>query len=66
MRGSTCDTCAEPVVAGHRFCGHCGAPLSQGEHPSEGPLLDEGDRGEHKPVTVLFCDIVDSTAMAER
>ena len=31
-----------------------------------GPPLDEGARGEHKPVTILFCDIVNSTAMAER
>ena len=64
MPATSCDTCAEPVVVGQRFCGHCGAALSR-EAPSEAAVLDEDDRGEHKPVTILFCDIVDSTAMAE-
>ena len=54
-------------MAGHRFCGHCGAALSPEEGPPpERAVRDEGDRGEHKPVTILFCDIVNSTAMAER
>jgi class 3 adenylate cyclase len=59
------------VVADARFCGQCGAAL---DRQPGGPAAtedapatpSEGDRGEHKPVTVVFCDIVDSTGIAER
>jgi class 3 adenylate cyclase/tetratricopeptide (TPR) repeat protein len=53
----TCEACGEPAVPGHRFCGHCGAPLRSEEPP---------EQGERRPVTVLFCDIVGSTGLAER
>ncbi len=50
-----CPSCGQENPAGFRFCGACGAALT-GEAPRE----------ERKVVTVLFCDLVGSTARAER
>jgi len=60
-----CSSCGSEVTAGKRFCGTCGHPIEHG--PTEPRLaariaLD----GEHKLLTVLFCDIVNSTGLAER
>ena len=53
----TCPNCGQENPDGFRFCGACAAPLSQ-EAPAP--------REERKVVTVLFCDLVGSTAQAER
>jgi class 3 adenylate cyclase len=50
-----CPTCGQENPEGFRFCGACGSALT-GEAPRE----------ERKVVTVLFCDLVGSTARAER
>src|SRR5271154_1607078 len=51
-----CPRCEVENPAGMRFCGQCGSSLGV-----ETPLI-----GELKQVTVLFCDIVNSTGLAER
>ncbi len=51
-----CPQCDVENPAGMKFCGQCGSPLA-----GETPLI-----GELKQVTVLFCDIVNSTRLAER
>ena len=48
-----CPGCSAAVGAEARFCESCGAPL--------GSFGDE----QRKVVTVLFCDVVDSTALGE-
>ena len=48
-----CAVCAHPVPAGGRFCGNCGAPVTN--------RLTE----ERRVVTVLFADLVGSTTLAE-
>jgi class 3 adenylate cyclase/tetratricopeptide (TPR) repeat protein len=53
---SACASCGEDSLGGARFCPGCGAPL-----PERGGGLTE----ERKVVTVLFCDLVDSTARAD-
>jgi class 3 adenylate cyclase/tetratricopeptide (TPR) repeat protein len=45
-----------------RFCGACGAPLA--ELPDGMP--SGGDAAQRRHVTVVFCDVVDSTPLAER
>ena len=50
-----CGHCAAESAEQARFCWSCGAPL--------GP--SDLDRGVRKTVTVLFCDLVGSTAVAE-
>jgi class 3 adenylate cyclase/tetratricopeptide (TPR) repeat protein len=52
-----CASCAEPNPDAARFCHACGAALADaGDAP---PAI-------RKTVTVLFCDVVDSTARGER
>ncbi|MEO8857896.1 MAG: adenylate/guanylate cyclase domain-containing protein [Burkholderiaceae bacterium] len=70
-----------PLAHGSRFCHLCGAVVLSLPTPASNALSDSytpphlaqdilGARsaleGEHKRVTVLFCDIVDSTRLAER
>jgi class 3 adenylate cyclase/tetratricopeptide (TPR) repeat protein len=53
---TTCSRCGERVPGGSRFCPSCGAPLAE--------ALAGGDR--RKVVTVVFADVVGSTALGER
>ena len=50
-----CPACGHENPGTNRFCGACGSPLSTGANPPE----------LRKTVTVLFCDLVGSTAMGE-
>jgi class 3 adenylate cyclase/tetratricopeptide (TPR) repeat protein len=52
----TCPSCGQENPDGFRFCGACGAALTV-EQPER--------REERKIVTVLFCDLVGSTAHAD-
>jgi class 3 adenylate cyclase len=52
---TTCSACGHEVPAGARFCPACGTPLAEAPAPDE--ML--------KLVTVLFADVVGSTARAE-
>src|SRR5437867_3202782 len=56
-----CPVCGTENPDGARFCLQCGSPLS--EKHSEVARSKEGER---RIVTMLFCDVVGSTAMAER
>jgi class 3 adenylate cyclase len=51
---SSCTSCGAAVPAGALFCPSCGATIS-----------DEGPREERKLATVLFADLVGSTALAD-
>jgi class 3 adenylate cyclase/tetratricopeptide (TPR) repeat protein len=53
----TCPACGQENPEGFRLCGMCGAPLAEAAAPA---------REERKVVSVLFTDLVGSTAMAER
>jgi class 3 adenylate cyclase/tetratricopeptide (TPR) repeat protein len=75
--GSTCPSCGAANPPGHKFCGQCGTSLDpQGFQESAAPTADVPDSqppgtvstlpGEIKQVTVLFCDIVNSTPLTER
>jgi len=58
-----CPLCHAENPNNKRFCGDCGAPLSNDRSeipPSARPLAD----GERRHLTVLFCDLVNSTAIA--
>ncbi|HET7091025.1 MAG TPA: adenylate/guanylate cyclase domain-containing protein [Anaerolineae bacterium] len=77
----TCATCGATLPAGARFCMSCGQPAGGSTPADEARLarlaaaapvpLAEKMRaahleGERKQVTVLFADVVGSTALAER
>jgi class 3 adenylate cyclase len=77
--GMGCPSCGAGNPPEHRFCGLCGAPLAapglqdsfslEPYVPRPRARVAEGKTalpGEMKQVTVLFCDIVDSTALTER
>jgi adenylate cyclase len=51
-----CPGCGTPVDTGQRFCQECGARL-----PREG-----AEPGERRILCAIFCDMVGSTALAER
>ena len=73
-----CPTCGIAATPGKRFCRACGSPLSD---PPPQPLVQTqsppelAERvvpnraalgSEHKQVTILFCDLVNSTGLGER
>jgi class 3 adenylate cyclase/tetratricopeptide (TPR) repeat protein len=69
---SGCPSCGANNPPDHRFCGQCGAPL---DPPGPGVTVVSNPRtsgtlntlpGEMKQVSVLFCDIVNSTPLTER
>jgi class 3 adenylate cyclase/tetratricopeptide (TPR) repeat protein len=51
-----CGTCGTENRDGARFCDTCGAPLAAADAPRE----------QRKTVTVLFCDVLGSTARGEQ
>src|SRR6516225_4408557 len=67
---ATCPSCGAGNPPEHKFCGQCGAPLNQPELPDSAapPLTGTVSTlpGEMRQVTVLFCDIVNSTPLTER
>ncbi|MBV8120169.1 MAG: zinc ribbon domain-containing protein, partial [Alphaproteobacteria bacterium] len=74
---STCPSCGAGNPPEHKFCGQCGGPLDTPSLREPTALrLDPAKPqtagtvstlpGEMKQVTVLFCDIVNSTPLTER
>jgi class 3 adenylate cyclase/tetratricopeptide (TPR) repeat protein len=77
---AVCRSCGAANPPENRFCGHCGAPFDDAAlrdpgaadlyapRPRFGPIVADKAMlpGEMKQVSVLFCDIVDSTALTER
>jgi class 3 adenylate cyclase/tetratricopeptide (TPR) repeat protein len=58
--GDLCPACGAALEPRARFCAACGAPRTSAASGQAAP------EGERKPATVLFCDLVGSTALAER
>jgi len=74
---ATCPSCGAGNPPDHKFCGQCGTPLDQlglQVQPAPNPGMRAPQAvgtvstlpGEMKQVTVLFCDIVNSTPLTER
>ena len=53
---TVCASCGAENREGARFCDSCGGALAEAERPRE----------QRKTVTVLFCDVIGSTARAEQ
>jgi class 3 adenylate cyclase/tetratricopeptide (TPR) repeat protein len=53
----TCPSCARDTPDGARFCPNCGAPVTLPAQPRQ---------EMRKTVTVVFCDMTDSTALSGR
>jgi class 3 adenylate cyclase len=66
-----CRACGRENPPGKRFCGDCGAPLTNAlssERPAtaETPGDPASAGAERRQLTVMFCDLVGSTALASR
>jgi predicted ATPase/class 3 adenylate cyclase len=66
-----CPTCNAPAAPDARFCGTCGASFSDGADAADAakPAARRGEAptssdGERRQLTVLFADVVGSTALA--
>ena len=58
-----CQSCGHGNVPDARFCGGCGAALDVVAPQSSEPATPEAER---RQLTVLFCDLVGSTALSAR
>jgi len=63
-----CPDCGFKSPPGFRFCGGCGVRLADAPLPDSGQALERARAGgpERRQLTVMFCDLVDSTAMSQR
>jgi class 3 adenylate cyclase/tetratricopeptide (TPR) repeat protein len=63
-----CNNCRTEQPSGNRFCGQCGASLIEAGRGADGASQIARTRGmgERRQMTVLFYDLVDSTALAAR
>ncbi|MFJ8755756.1 adenylate/guanylate cyclase domain-containing protein [Streptomyces cyaneofuscatus] len=58
----TCPSCRQELPSTARFCSSCGTPCA-GPAAAPAPVAPPPE-DERKPVTVLFCDLVGSTALS--
>ena len=65
---SICAECETENSSSYKFCKKCGMQLST-DSEQELPDLKEpevgGHEAEHRQLTVMFCDLVGSTALSE-
>jgi class 3 adenylate cyclase/tetratricopeptide (TPR) repeat protein len=63
-----CANCGFENEPAARFCGGCGKPLSEADipKPASGSGPPRIDGAERRQLTVMFCDLVGSTALASR
>ncbi len=59
-----CKRCGMPSPAGARFCAGCGASLTAAERA--GSSAAGHRQGQRRHLTVMFCDLIGSTPLAER
>lgn len=66
-----CPRCGFESPAGFAFCGRCGSPLAD-QNSTFTPIQVEKqpekseDHAERRQLTVMFCDLVGSTALSEQ
>ena len=60
-----CPRCGSENPPENNFCGRCAAPLDRPQDAASKDAMVPSP-GELKRVSMLFCDLVDSTGLAER
>jgi class 3 adenylate cyclase/DNA-binding transcriptional ArsR family regulator len=58
-----CPSCQQPNPPDFKFCGACGTSLAAGDTQLSQPGRDTAER---RQLTVMFCDLVNSTVISER
>jgi class 3 adenylate cyclase/predicted ATPase len=71
LKSIKCPSCQAELPAGNRFCGECGAKLPTDAiqapvEPSPSPQKPAPAPAERRQLTVMFCDLVGSTALSAR
>ncbi len=64
-----CSGCGSETPPNSKFCGACGAQLGSARTlptASGKARSDETDHAERRQLTVMFCDLVESTALSEQ
>jgi len=61
-----CAACRAQNRAGDRFCRMCGTPLVAATVGEGTVPYEDGTGGERRQITVMFCDLVDSTVLGQR
>ena len=63
-----CPACGFENEAAARFCGGCGRPIGEiaAPLPATPSPLPRADGAERRQLTVMFCDLVGSTALSTR
>ena len=56
-----CSKCQSENPPGFKFCGQCGAPME-----TSAPSRPPASLAERRQLTVMFCDLVGSTALADQ
>lgn len=64
----TCAACGAEAPLSARFCSSCGAPFTTGSETAAPvtPIPLASTDADRRQLTVMFCDLVGSTALAER
>jgi hypothetical protein len=60
-----CPVCGFENPPRSKFCGECGAAFGL-PIPAQGLQPSPAAQGERRPLTVMFCDLVGSTALSEQ
>ena len=65
---SPCPACGFENKPAAKFCGGCGKPIGEATAPAPAvvPAPVRADGAERRQLTVMFCDLVGSTALASR
>jgi class 3 adenylate cyclase/tetratricopeptide (TPR) repeat protein len=63
---ASCPGCGASIRPEHRFCNACGTPLTAGAPGPTAPARPAETASERKVVTIVFADLVGSTALHER
>src|SRR5262245_72727 len=61
-----CAACRAQNRAGDKFCRMCGTPLTGALVGDGAVAYENGSDGERRQITVMFCDLVDSTVLGQR
>ncbi|MCI0590959.1 MAG: zinc ribbon domain-containing protein, partial [Gammaproteobacteria bacterium] len=62
-----CPACGFTNEPNVKYCGGCGAVLDSSSEPAQEAVVRPAEvHGERRQLTVMFCDLVGSTALSEQ